>query len=261
MKPGLTGGSALGAALAYFGAMGILTWGLLHAPHGYADPHFVVDYLSTELQAAAWLLVCTLTWFRPAAIGLRWPQWQNWQGLVPLALLVAVYGAKWGATQLWSTPAQASADIAAHRILITTLAVGLTEEWMCRGLLLAVCSAWLGLHRGAALSLVLFGALHLLNVAGGQSVAAVAIQSVMAALTGAVLLLAALSTRSLLVPVLGHGLYDFFTIDAARFIPTDETSLLTLAALPVGPLLGLYSLYRLHRWPAGSPYPVTSVAT
>jgi membrane protease YdiL (CAAX protease family) len=251
-----TEGSALGVAAAYLGSVGLLLWGLLTAQHGYADPHFAVEYLRTELLVAAWLLVCTLIWFKPSAIGWRLPEWQHWQGLLPLAVLVGVYGAKWAYARQVGILDPAGADIGMHQILATTLTVGLTEEWVYRGIMLAACSAWLGLRRGMALSLVLFGALHWLNAAGGQSLVMVLVQSVLAALTGAVLLLAALSTRSLLLPMLGHGLYDFFTLDAGRVAFTHELELLTLLALPVGPLMGLYALYRLHQWPRhGAPYP------
>jgi uncharacterized protein len=259
-----TGGSPLGVAAVYLGSVGLLLWGLLTAQHGYADPHFAVEYLRTELLVAAWLLGCTLIWFKPSAIGFRWPEWQHWRGLLPLAVLVGAYGAKWLAVARLSIPAPANADIAASHTLATTLTVGLTEEWVYRGVMLAACSAWLGLRRGMALSLVLFGALHWLNAAGGQSLLLVLVQSVMAALTGAVLLLAALSTRSLLVPVLGHGIYDFFALDATRFAPTQELDLLSLVLLPVGPLMGLYALYRLYRtrrWPQEAPYPVQAATT
>jgi membrane protease YdiL (CAAX protease family) len=256
-----TEGSALGVAVAYLGSIGLLWWGLLTARHAYVDPHFAVEYLRTELLVAAWLLACTLIWIKPSAIGLRLPEWRHGPGLVPLAALVGVYGAKWAYCRLVGTLAPAGADIDPLQILATTLTVGLTEEWMYRGIMLAACTAWLGLRKGMAWSLVLFGGLHWLNAAAGQSVAMVLLQSVLAALTGAVLLLAALSTRSLLLPMLGHGLYDFFTIDSARVTFTHELEVLTLLALPVGPLLGLYALLQLRRWPLQqAPYPATAPA-
>lgn len=253
-----TGGRGFKApavGLVYFGTMAVLVVGLLRSPYAYADVRFVVDYFGTELQAAAVLLVCTVLFFNPAAIGLRRPQWDNGELLIPAALLLGLNAAIWAYSRWVSVPTADSATVSAFEILRTTLLVGVTEEWTYRGVMLAALSAWLGLRRGALLSLLLFGLLHVLNLAGGQSPLMVAVQVLMAALTGAVLLLAALATRSLLVPILVHGLYDFLVIDRTRLVPDEVASALTLVALVAGPLLGLYSVRRLWRLPEGAPYP------
>jgi len=243
--------------LVYLGSVALLLRGEVVSPFAYADPHFAVDYLATELQVAALLLACTAMFFQPARIGLRWPTLQAAGQLVPLVLQLAIALASWCTARWLSTPLAGSSDLSAWQILRTTLVVGVTEEWVYRGVLLAACSAWWGLRRGAAVSLLLFGALHLLNLAAGQTVQQAALQFALATLSGATLMLAALGSRSLLVPMVLHGLYDFLVIDAARFAPTLPSGAMSLAVLAAGPLLGLYSLVRIARMPAGAPYPVS----
>jgi membrane protease YdiL (CAAX protease family) len=241
-------------ATVYLGSMLLLWLGLRRAAHPYADPHFVLDYLGTELQVAALLAVCTALWFRPAQSGFRRPPACAPGLLLPLALALALNAVAWGVARWQSLPLPATQDISMAGILRTTLLVGLTEEWTYRGVLLAALCAWWGPRRGALAALLAFGLLHLLNVAGGQSLWAGLVQVVLAALTGATLLLAALATRSLWWPVLAHGLFDFFVMDRARMQPTDLSSALTLVVLLMGPLLGLYSLWRILRLPPAQPY-------
>lgn len=241
--------------LVYLGSMGLLLWGLLQSPFPYSDPRFVVGYAFTEIKVAAFLAVCTLLFLPPRRIGLRAPKWVDGRLLVPLLIQVGIAGVGW-AWSRWPTLAAAEpVSPPALHILHTTMIVGLTEEWVYRGVIFAALSAWLGLHRGAWLSLAAFGLLHALNLAGGQSPVAVAVQVVLAALSGANLLLAALATRSLWLPMLLHGVYDFFVIDRARLPQTDDIAgVLSLLLLAAGPLLGLYSLYRLRKLPPGEPY-------
>ena len=76
----------------------------------------------------------------------------------------------------------------------------------------------------AVAALVLFGALHLMNVMVGQTLVQASLQFVLATLSGATLMLAALATRSLWLPVVAHGVYDFLVVDAARCAPTATTT-------------------------------------
>ena len=242
--------------LVYLGTMAVLLLGLLRSPFSYADPRFVVGYLGTELQVAAVLLVCTVLFFKPSGIGWRVPRGGDAALIAPALLMLGLNAAAWACARCTSTAAADSAAVPALHILRTTLLVGLTEEWTYRGVLLATLCTWLGLRRGALVSLLLFGLLHALNLAGGQAPWQVGVQVVMAMVTGATLLLLALGTRSLLVAMLVHGLYDFLVIDRARMVPTDLSSQLSLVALAAGPLLGLYGLWRIARLPDDrvSPY-------
>lgn len=242
-------------ALVYFGSVALLLWGELRSPFGYADPRFVVHYFGTEMQVAALLALCTWRFFSPASIGWRRPARPHWRDLMPLALLFALAFVAWAVARTQSAPLPASRDVAAWQVLRTTLLVGLTEEWVYRGVLLAAFSAWWGLRRGAVAALLLFGALHLMNVVVGQTLLQASLQFVLATLSGATLMLAALATRSLWLPVVAHGVYDFLVFDTARCAPTATTGLLQLALLALGPLIGLYSLVRiLRRGDEAPPY-------
>lgn len=238
---------------AWLGSMVLLFAGLVDSPFRYGDARFVAHYVGTEAAVAAWLALLTFVFLSPRRCGFRVPEWAEPSALAPLLLQLGLAALTWGWLRS-QAPAGAGAEPPAWQLLRTTLLVGLTEEWVYRGLLLALLTHCWGWRRGAGLSLVAFGALHWLNLGGGQSLAAVLIQSVLAALSGATLLLAAVGTRSLLVPMLAHGLFDFFVIDGSRLPhgPTgDQLALLLLAA---GPLIGLFSLWRLMRHPRGEPY-------
>jgi uncharacterized protein len=240
--------------LVWLGSMALLLWGLLQSPFPYSDPRFVVVYAFTEIKVAAFLALCTLLFLPPRQVGLRAPERADLRLLLPLAIQFTVAFIAWAVAR-WPTLAAPPVSPPALHILHTTMIVGLTEEWVYRGVLFAALSAWLGLHRGAWLSLAAFGLLHALNLAGGQPPVAVAAQVLLAALSGANLLLAALATRSLWVPMVLHGLYDFLVIDRARLALGDDLSgVFTLLLLAAGPLLGFYSLYRIRRLPDRPPY-------
>jgi membrane protease YdiL (CAAX protease family) len=145
-------------------------------------------------------------------------------------------------------------------LLRTTLLVGLNEEWLFRGLALAAFSHWWGWRRGWLAALLAFGCLHLLNLIGGVPPAAAAFQFLNTMLLGSVFLLAAVATRSLLWPMLGHAAYDWAVIDAARFIAVGAPATGSLALTAVATLLGLWSLRTLWRMPERTPFPEGAVA-
>ena len=82
-----------------------------------------------------------------------------------------------------------------------------------------------------------------------------AFQFVNTFLMGSVFMLAAVHTRSLLWPMLGHAVYDWAVMDTQRYIGAGASNLpsglMSLFAL----LLGLYSLWTLWHTPEREPYP------
>lgn len=241
--------------LVYGGSMALLVAGMLRSPFTYGDPRFVAGYVGTELMVLALCALVTAVALPPSRIGLRGPRVHDARLLLPFALLFSVALSVW-AWRRWqmTTPLPADA-VPAWQILRTTLLVGVTEEWVYRGVLFAALSHWLGLRRGAVLSVLLFGALHLLNMAAGQSFGAVAVQFLLASLSGASLLLVALALRSLPLGMLLHGLYDFLVFDSARLPATEGGQVLSLLVLATGALTGLYSFIRVARLQGGEPYP------
>lgn len=237
-------------------ALVLLAWGELRATAPYSSPDFVVGYFWTELQLTALLLLATAWWWPPRRLGLRLPQAPGaWVQVLPLALLVALALAVrfWTGAQLSaaSTPDSATSLL----ILRTTLAVGVNEEWLYRGLALAAFSHWWGWRRGWMAALLAFGCLHLINLIGGVPPAAAAFQFFNTMLLGSVFLLAAVATRSLLWPALGHALYDWAVIDTARCIAAGAPAWGSLALTVLAMLLGGWGLWALWHQSPRVPYP------
>lgn len=232
----------------------LLAWGEVRATAPYTSAEFVVDYVGTELQVTALLLVATAWWWPWRALGLRRPQAPQGWGLAPLALLVAgaLAARGWAVAHL---PAGAAVDAATGwRVLRTTLVVGLNEEWLFRGLALVAFCHWWGWRRGWQAALAAFGALHLLNLIAGVPPAGATFQFVNTVLMGSVFVLAAVATRSLLWPAIGHALYDWAVIDTMRHVqagaPPDASSVLAVGGL----LLGVASMVTLWRMAPRRPY-------
>ena len=241
-------------AVFYLASIGLLLLGAIRSAYEYTDPRFVVDYFGTELQVAVLLLFATIAFFPAARIGLRGPELENGPKIIPLAIVFAVAIAGWIVSRL-TVPAEVSIDSAMSlRILRTTLFVGVTEEWMYRGLLFVSLSRWLGLRRGAYSSLLLFGALHLLNIAAGVAAPAAIIQFFMSMLAGGTFLLAAVGTRSLVVPIVAHGFYDFFVIDAGRFHAAGAISWTAVVVLGVNLIVGIFCMIRIARLEGKEPF-------
>lgn len=238
----------------FLAALALFLWGELRSAYPYSDPRFVSGYFSTEVQVSVFMLVATVLWFPARRIGLRWPQLANWRQLMPLAVLVLAAVGAWAATRL-SLPQQTQVQAEqSWLVLRTTLMVGLNEEWIFRGLLFAAFSRWLGLRRGALVALLLFGGFHLINMVAGVRPSQSAIQFVMTIVLGSSFLLAALGSRSLLLPMLAHGLYDFAVIDIASLV-SNGASVLPSAVVPlVGVVTGLFSLFQITRLTGNEPY-------
>jgi membrane protease YdiL (CAAX protease family) len=132
--------------------------------------------------------------------------------------------------------------------------VGLNEEWIFRGFLLVAFVRWWGQRRGAFAALTAFSAFHLLNIAGGVPPHLALIQFVSTFLLGSVFLLGALATRSLLLPMVAHALYDFAVIDMVRLVAAGASPL-TLTIVPIaGFIVGILSVFWMTRLTDGEPY-------
>ncbi|WP_396625396.1 CPBP family intramembrane glutamic endopeptidase [Luteitalea sp.] len=234
----------------------LLAWGEIRATDPYTSPEFVVGYFWTEIQIVGMLILATALFWPWRRLGLRTPHAPvPWTHVLPLAVVVslAVGSRLWTAGQLGANPAP---DPGTSLLLArTTMLVGINEEWLFRGLALAAFSRWWGWRRGWMMALVAFGCVHLLNLITGVPPAAAAFQFANTMLVGSVFLLAAVATRSLLWPMLGHAVYDWAVIDTSRYItagaPPWGSLLLPILAI----MLGLWSLWTLVRLPERVPYP------
>ncbi|MDQ8036479.1 MAG: CPBP family intramembrane glutamic endopeptidase [Pedobacter sp.] len=221
----------------------------------YGGARFVASLFGSELITAAFLSVITLLLFPVRQIGLRLPQAVNWSQLSPMLVLLLVVFASWVAMRL-SLPAQSSMDNALSRqVFFTTLVVGLNEEWIFRGLLMAAFCRRFGLRNGVLLALLCFGLAHAGNALNSENPGLQLLQVFSTALTGSLLALAALATRSLLPAMLAHGLYDFMVVDMGELSNAGANPVFMAPMLLVGVGLGIYGLYRVFHLQGAEPFP------
>lgn len=93
-------------------------------------------------------------------------------------------------------------------VFINTLVVGLSEEWMCRGILLQGLREGGSLRRAIWLSTLLFGLVHSLNVFVTGELIAGLVQAGAATMSGLLFCAIRVRTKSLWPVILTHGLYD-----------------------------------------------------
>ncbi len=101
-------------------------------------------------------------------------------------------------------------------VLLNTLMVGLSEEWMFRGVLFQGLRSRLRLWPAIIVTTLLFGGVHVVNVITTGQLAEAAVQAVAAAMSGTVMIALLIRTGSLWVPVVYHALWDLgtFTVSA-----------------------------------------------
>jgi membrane protease YdiL (CAAX protease family) len=240
--------------LLYLGSLGLLLYGLLVSPFPYTDPRFVVGYFPTQV-AVLLLLLATFALVPGASVGLRRPALVSLRQVVPLALLVAAAFFGWLSARLTLPPGAPVDNGLSLGVLRTTLLVGVTEEWVYRGLALAFLWRLLGPRRGAYLALLLFGLLHLLNIAAGVPPPLAATQVLITMTIGSTLLLGAVGTRSILVVALLHGLYDFLVIDANSLRAAGAADWTGFVGMPVTLIVGIYAFTRVWSLQGAEPYP------
>jgi uncharacterized protein len=238
----------------FVAAMALYLFGALQSEYAYGDTRFAIGYFTTELQVAAFLLVVTIVFLPARRIGFRRPQRGSARGLWPFTVFMLIAMGAWIAARL-SVPSNVAVDNETSLLILrTTLLVGLTEEWIFRGLLLAALSRWLGLRRGAAVAVAMFGLFHLLNIVAGVPPLMGALQAGLTMLMGSTFLLAAVETRSLMVPILAHAFYDFVVIDMTNLMQAGASGVPILVVSAIGVLAGIASLIRIARLQAREPY-------
>ncbi len=229
------------------GALLIYLGGALLSPYTYGDPAFVMDYFKTELLVTGYLWLVTTALFPADRLGFRWPQLARIRQLLPVLGFFLVTVASWLYMRLSLADGTPVDNHQSLLILRTTSVVGLTEEWLFRGLLLAALCRWLGLRLGALLALLSFGCFHLINLAVGVPPALALMQVVSTILIGSIFLLTAIATRSLLLPIVVHAFYDFAVIDMNALAQIGASNLPLLIVPLVGYGAGLVSLVMVLR--------------
>jgi membrane protease YdiL (CAAX protease family) len=115
----------------------------------------------------------------------------------------------------------------------------------------------LGIGRGVLLSSLCFGVVHGINVLGGAPVGQTLIQVTFTCILGTLFLLAAMGTRSLLLPILLHAVWDsaaFLNIYLQTLGASANAVSVLASALGV---LGVVQTFRVvRRWTRGDIYPV-----
>ena len=111
-------------------------------------------------------------------------------------------------------------------VIMNTMLVGLSEEWMFRGVLFQGLRSRLAMWPAILLTSALFGAVHVMNVVTTGQLGEAIVQAAAAFMSGMVLIALLIRTGSIWVPIVYHALWDFGTFvisagSAARGPPID----------------------------------------
>jgi membrane protease YdiL (CAAX protease family) len=96
-------------------------------------------------------------------------------------------------------------------VIMNTMLVGLSEEWMFRGVLFQGLRSRLALWPAILLTSALFGAVHVVNVVTTGQLGEAIAQAAAAFMSGMVLIALLIRTGSIWVPIVYHALWDFGT--------------------------------------------------
>jgi membrane protease YdiL (CAAX protease family) len=234
--------------IVYILSMALLTYGEIHSSVPYTDPSFVIEYFGTELQVAALFILATLIFFDRKRIGLTMPVFEKGKLLVPLLLVTGAGLASW-IVGFFSLPAGVEYDfMSALTVWRTTAVVGFTEEWMYRGLLLVFFTRRFGMKNGSFTAMLFFGILHLINIVGGVPPSASIFQFFNTMILGSVFILAAIGTRSLLFPIICHGLYDLVVMESSKMSALGSSPYIGLITIVITLPVGIYSVMKIYRF-------------
>lgn len=237
------------ALAVYVGWVLLTLFGLRWAGDGRKQP-----LIETVSHGIAWNLVMAIVLLAAATLALRWRDLKFVAPRPPGSLVVLWFPCLYlalfalAATLLGLPPA----PMVGH-LLLNTLLVGLSEEWMFRSVLFQALRTRLPMWPSILLMSVLFGGVHLLNVFVTGKLFDAAVQAVAAFLSGLVLVALLVRTGSLWVPIAYHAAWDFGTfMTAAGGKARGEGSDLSQGwtwAVPILVVLpnALYALYLLRR--------------
>ncbi len=195
--------------------LGLLVWAL------------TISHSVTTLEITRWKLfgldatrilipvvfLTALGWWRMSGFAQR-PTWSTILPFLPLLLIPLMpllFGSGFKVTDPW--------DIAV--LVVTYLALGFGEEAIFRGVVLRALAPRGWMH-AAVLSAILFGSMHLVNLAIGNNPGNVGFQVVYTALIGFAYAAAALVTGAIWPLILIHFAQDF--INAMQQAPYTTTS-------------------------------------
>lgn len=202
---------------------------------------FSVKYASESFPVALVLPMLVVTVFTVVALrytGYR-PQGRH-------SLIAVAWATPWFAVEAWglwvlltNTYAAVEAWITLFIVCAVTLMVGFAEEYMFRGVVLAIAARRYGVFGGMLISAVFFSLLHAVNILGGLSVGDVFQQMLNTLIFGLVLAPLAILIGRLWPLVIVHWMWDFL--------------LLTLPGTPGGePVLSAFDMVgQLGHWCVG----------
>lgn len=203
------------------------------------------------IVGAVYLVVVTtaLGWWRPALFD-RAPSRHTWPIVAPA--LMAVLAIVNLALTDW-----ASYDIAFFGASLVLLLVGFTEELVTRGVLLVALRSRLGEVWVWLLTSILFGLMHLVNIALGSPVAGTFSQVGLAFLGGTLFYITRRVFGSLIPAMILHGLWDFSVFAVGHGSASPAAGLVAVLYPAVG-VLGLIFVAFVIR---GSHEKLTSMAS
>ncbi|KRN88826.1 CPBP family intramembrane glutamic endopeptidase [Ligilactobacillus ceti] len=108
-------------------------------------------------------------------------------------------------------------------IVGTTFMVGIGEEMLFRGIIFNAFKEKHGVYAAVLISAVIFGALHITNILGGESLSKAIFQCCSAALTGIVFAWVYYKTENLIPTMLYHWVWDMFLI-LGLYVHVDQTA-------------------------------------
>ena len=209
------------ALLTYVGWTLVTLFGMRWASDGSKKP-----LVETLTHGLSWNLVMAVGVLAFVTLAMRWRDlkfvaprpassllilWFPALYLLAFALLPAFFGLPPAATMLF--------------IALNTALVGLSEEWMFRGVLFQGLRSRLAMWPAILLTSLLFGAVHILNVIVTGHLGEAIVQAVAAFMSGMLLIALLIRTGSIWVPIVYHALWDLGTFVSSATRPADATPL------------------------------------
>ena len=195
------------ALLVYVAWVGLTLFGMRWASDGTPRP-----LIETVSHGLSWNLVMAVA---ALAVGTWAMGWRDLKFVAPrpagslkLLWFPALYLVAFGALglMLGLPPTSTLAFLA-----LNTALVGLSEEWMFRGVLFQALRTRLTMWPAIVASSLLFGSVHVLNVFVTGELFESAVQATAATMSGFVFVALLLRTGSLWVPIAYHALWDLLT--------------------------------------------------